>query len=165
MRDINAVMTSAFVLGRANIEAARGHDVAKYQADLRLKAFSDDALKLIDLKLRYQLAVAQTLTEQQRIAIVAQTEEEQANTEYAMKDALWDIELYQYGANLLAGIGGGTSVAGASKLSKTQSTIGGALSGAAAGMALGAMQGAPFGPGVGTAAGAVIGGLAGYLSA
>ena len=39
MRDINAVMSSAFVIGRSIIEGMRDRDVAKYQADLRYKAF------------------------------------------------------------------------------------------------------------------------------
>jgi hypothetical protein len=39
MRDINAVMSSAFVLGRSVIEGMASRDVAKFQADLRFKAF------------------------------------------------------------------------------------------------------------------------------
>lgn len=39
MRDINAVQSSAFVIGRAIIEAFRNRDVAKFDADLSYKAF------------------------------------------------------------------------------------------------------------------------------
>jgi len=39
MRDINAVQSSAFVIGRAIIEGMGQRDVAKFDADLRYKAF------------------------------------------------------------------------------------------------------------------------------
>ena len=39
MRDINAVQSSAFVIGRAIIEGMGARDVAKFDADLRYKAF------------------------------------------------------------------------------------------------------------------------------
>jgi hypothetical protein len=39
MRDINAVMSSSFILGQAYLEAANLRDVAKYQGDLRVRAF------------------------------------------------------------------------------------------------------------------------------
>lgn len=39
LRDINAVMTSAFILGTSNIEAAVDRDVNKFQGDLRVAAF------------------------------------------------------------------------------------------------------------------------------
>ena len=39
LRDINAVMSSSFTLGQANIEAAVTRDVNKFQGDLRVAAF------------------------------------------------------------------------------------------------------------------------------
>lgn len=88
-----------------------------------------------------------------RIKIVAKTEEAVKNIEYDVKDDLYDLEVYTYGQNMLAGIAGGTTSKGTP--STSQSVLGGALSGAAAGAAIGG----PVGAGIG----AVVGGLAGLL--
>ena len=76
-------------------------------------------------------------------------------------EALWDLELFQYGSNLLAGIGGGTVSPGSrpSQAGGSRSAIGGALSGAAAG----AMAGSTFGP-YGMAIGGAIGAIGGLMS-
>jgi hypothetical protein len=71
MRDINAVVSSAFAIGRGIIEAGQTRQVAKYSADLHMKAWGDDALRLIALKLEYQKVLSQMTTEANRIKIVA----------------------------------------------------------------------------------------------
>lgn len=151
MRNINAVQSSAFVIGRALIEENQDRQVAKFSSELHLKAGLDDAIKVIGMKLEYQKVASQLIAEAYRIKIVAKKEEADVNNEIDSKDAVWDLELFQYGSNLLAGIGGGT--AGTKGPSATQSAIGGAMSGAAAG----AMVGGP--------AGAVVGGVLGAASA
>lgn len=132
MLDINAVSSSAFAIGRALIEQNQDRQVNKFAAELHLKAASDDALKLIQMKLEYQKSVSQMLAEAYRIKIVAKKEETDSNLEFDEKDALWDLEVFKYGGNLIASIGGGTSD-NAKIPSKSQSVIGGAMSGAAAG--------------------------------
>jgi hypothetical protein len=158
MQDINAVSSSAFVIGRALIEQNQDRQVAKYSADLHMKAFSDDAIKVIGLKLEYQRLATSTLAEIYRIKIVAKKEEADLNMEIDEKDAKWDLEVFQYGANLLASIGGGT--VGTQKPSTAQSVLGGALSGAAAG----AMAGSTM-AGVGAIPGAGIGAVLGAATA
>ena len=148
MRDINAVTSSAFAIGRAIIEVGQDRQVASFSATLHSKAGSDDAIKIIQLKLEYQKAVSQMIAEAYRVKIVAKKEEGDSNMAIDDKDALWDLQLFQYGANLLAAIGGGTASPETQKPSTAQSMIGGAMAGAAAG--------ASFGP-YGAAAGAVIG--------
>jgi len=54
MRDINAVVSSAFVIGRANIEEGRDREVGKFASGIRIKAFGDDALRVIALRLEYE---------------------------------------------------------------------------------------------------------------
>ena len=175
MRDINAVVSSAFVIGEALIEEGRDRDVAKYQADLRtsltqlrttLTADMDKARvaskmsmlgmsnDLIRLKGEMLKISGQTHVEFDRISIVANQEQINKNVELDAKDALWDLETWQYAANVLAAPGGGTSIPTAAKGNEFKSALGGAMSGAAAGSA--------FGP-WGTVGGAVVGGLAGYL--
>lgn len=149
MRNINAVMSSAFVLGKAYIEASRDRQVAKFTAELRLKHYSEVALKVIELKLHYQQAVTQTLTEGNRIRAVLRKEHTDQNMEIDQHDALWDLEVFQHGANLLGSIGSAPGLSGAKKPSAMQSALGGAMSGAAAG----GMVGGPWGAAIGGAIG------------
>lgn len=157
MRDINSVMSSAFVIGRAVIEDGRVRESAKFLAGLRYKASGDDALRLIALKLQYQQTLTQFGVETGRIKIVAKTEEEIQNTKYDESDAKWDMEVFQYGSNVLASISGAAHyVPDKAASNKMQSAIGGALSGGAAG----GMMGGPWGAGIG----AVLGAAGGLLS-
>ncbi len=97
-----------------------------------------------------------------RISLIAQKEQIDSDMDLATKHHLWDLEIFQHGANLLAAIQGGTGTPGTGPgpvRAGSASVIGGTLSGAAAG----AMMGSAV-PGVGTAIGAAVGGIAGYLS-
>jgi hypothetical protein len=157
MRDINAVISSAFVIGRAILTDGRDKDVAKYDADLRYKVFGDDAIKLIALKLQYKKLMSDMTLESRRIKIVAKKEQLDSQLVIDEKDALWDLEIYKYGANFLASIAGAAVAQGAPipGASMTQSAIGGALAGAGIGTMIA--------PGVGTVIGGVVGAAAGLL--
>ena len=156
MRDINAVMSSSFALGKAVIEDGQTRQAALYSANQHSKAFSDDALQVINMKLEYQKAVSTMIAEANRIKIVAKKEENATDLKINEEDALWDLEVFQYGANLLGSIGGGTAISKSPKgASDMQSAIGGAMTGAAAG----AMVGGPWG----AVAGGVLGAGASFL--
>ena len=157
MRDINAVSSSAFAIGRALIEEEEDRLVDKHSSIVHLKAFSDDAIQIIGMKLQYQQAVSTMLADVHRIKIVAKKEELDVNTQLDEADALWDLKVFQYGSNVLAAIGGGTANPNADKPTMAQSVMGGAMSGAAAGTMVS--------PGYGTVIGAVLGAAAGYMSA
>ena len=159
MRDINAVVSSSFVIGRALIEENQDRQVAKYSAGIHMKAFSDDAIQVIGLKLQYQQAASMMISDVNRIKIVAKKEEAATNMELDSADALWDLQVFQYGANLLASGGGGTAVPSSNRPSQSQSVLGGAMSGAAAGAMVGSTV-----PGLGTAYGAAIGAVLGAAS-
>ena len=161
MRDINAVVSSAFVIGRAIIEDGQTRQVAKYSADLHMRAFSNDALQVIGMKLHYQQVASSMIIEANRMKIVAKKEETDGNNQIEEQDALWDIEVFQYGGNLLAGIGGGTVNP---KEDVTRSKFGSAIGGAMSGAVAGAMYGATEGALVGSAPGALIGGILGAAS-
>jgi hypothetical protein len=160
MQDINAVVSSAFVIGRALIEENQDRQVAKYSADLHMKAFSDDSIRVIQLKLEYQRAASSIIAELYRMKTAIKSDETKLNIDIDDKDARWDLEVFQYGGNLMASIGGGTGNTKSAGVSQTQSAVGGALSGAAAG----AMIGSAF-PGYGTAIGAGVGAVLGAASA
>jgi len=166
MRDINAIVSSAFVIGRAIIESDADAEItreaARHGSKLRIAVKATDA-QVGELNLReaelinkayqseadFEKLAAQLMVEAYRIKIVAKKEEADVNQEYDVSDAKWDMEVFQYGANVMASPAGGTAVPTGSKTT-AGSVIGGALSGAAAGFTLGA------GP-----VGAVIGGLLG----
>ena len=164
LRDINAVMSSAFVVGEALIEGMRDRDVAKYGTDLRVKLNfqrNDFVLKGTESMLRDNIArieleksVTHYTMEANRIRAVALKEKKDTENVITIDGGKWELEVWQYGANLLAAIGGGTVVpSGGSSPSKTQSAIGGALAGASAGGAIGGGWGALIGGVLGGAAG------------
>jgi len=158
MRDINSVVSSAFVIGRALIEEVQLRQVSKYSADLHSKAFSDDAIKIIELKLMYQHQLSSLVVETNRMKIVAKKEEAESNLKIDESDAVWDLEVFKYGGNLLASISGAAvSTAKDRQGGGIASAIGGALSGAATGAMV--TGGNP----IGIAAGAVLGLAAGLL--
>ena len=168
MRDINAVVSSAFVVGRAIIEDGQTRQIAAFDSSLRVKAFSDQAtheMQIVDIKLRYQYQVSQMIAESYRIKIVAKKEEAEANLKIDESDALWDLSLFKYGANMLASISGAavSEDDGKHKGNVAASVIGGAMTGAAAGAMVGAEMGSGGGP-YGAVIGAVVGAAAGLLS-
>uniref|UniRef100_A0A6M3IYU5 Uncharacterized protein n=1 Tax=viral metagenome TaxID=1070528 RepID=A0A6M3IYU5_9ZZZZ len=170
MSDINAVISSAFPIGRAVIEGFRNRDVAKHASGLRLqldlernRMILDGAgsmIKALHSRVELEGKYAALITDAKRIRVIAMKEQNDQDIALGEADARWDMEVFQYGANVMASIGS-ASVAtypAGSSMSKSQS----ALSGAAAGAAIGTAGGTP---GWGTVIGAVVGGIGGYLSA
>lgn len=94
--------------------------------------------------------------EWRRMSIVALMEQATTNMEMLDKRYRWELENYQYGANMLGAISGGTAGVAGGKTNKVASALGGALSGAASGAMLGSAV-----PGIGTTMGAAVGGLVG----
>ena len=173
LRDTNAVYSSTFVMGEAFIYGMRNRDIIKYGTGLRVNMNTqrntmisqgvEKVLNNLMERIKLEQAHVHYNIEANRISIVAHKEEMDQNLVMDELDARWMFETSQYGANMLAAIGGGTVSPTDASMGKTQSALAGALSGASAG----AMAGSVI-PGVGTAigavAGGVIGGLGGYLS-
>ena len=114
-------------------------------------AATDQILKYLTQKYTWEESYVKIVIEAYRIKMVAKKEENAEDISIDEADAKWDLEVFQHGANVLAGIGGGVS--GTDKRpSLAQSVIGGAMSGAAAG----AMVGGPTG--------AIVGGILGAAS-
>lgn len=163
MQDINAVVSSAFVIGASVIEGFRNRDVAKHASSARLHGMTlklsgtEQMIGMMTRRIGWEEAYAKFVVDSRKIKIIAKTEETDKNIEYDEADALWNIKAFQYGANLLAAPGGGTAVNTPSSMSKTQSAIAGAAAGAA--------MGSQIYPGYGTAIGAVLGAAYGYYSA
>lgn len=177
MQDINAVVSSSFVIGESNIEAFRNRDVSRHASTLRVNAAIKNAdidtanrklflegsgqmLNLMLSRIGFNESLAKLSVEANRIKIVANKEYVDRNIEIDKEDALWDLSVFQYGANVMASISGGTSVTKTSGPSTAQSAIGGGLSGAAAGAMVGSTVGAPV---PGAIIGGVLGAAAGLL--
>jgi len=178
MTDVNAVMTSAFVVGQSIIEAYGARDVTRFDSDLTQKAFlqeeklaversrmatvaGSDAMVTIGLELTAEQALMANKLKTRGVAIDARRTSDESALEISKANAIWTLETYQYGNNVLAAISGGSAPAVSSGPTKTQAAAGGALAGAAAGAQ---MTGNPYGVAIGAVVGAVVGGVGGYLS-
>ena len=177
MRDINAVQSSGFAVGKALIYASRDNSIAAFSSDARLRAHFEGTqtgianihkaysleLQAAGLKFEYVKALSHTLVDTGRIAIVAQKEFADGKITERDDASRFQLELMTYGGNMLASIGSASVQTGV-KRDKVASAIGGGLSGAAAGAMVGAEMGTAGGP-WGAAIGGVIGAAAGLLSA
>ena len=154
--DVDRAITQATIeTERIGIEAKLKFDFQRSEGIIKCaQSMLDNILKQVELN---QSLSHQTI-EASRIGIVALKEQADQDFNIIDLDARWDMDVYQYGANLLGGISGGTVKAGGDAgMSKGQSALGGALSGAAMGAQIGG--GNPWAIG----AGALIGGIGGLL--
>lgn len=135
------------------------------QSEYELR-YTDLAVKTGNIMLQFSLSQADLKKmalhynlEYNRMFIAATKDKEDRDIQFDELDARWDLEMWQYSANVLASIAGGVAISpSGNRPSQTQSAIGGALSGAAAG----AMAAAPTA--MGAPVGAAIGGVLGLAS-
>lgn len=133
MQNINAVVSSAFVIGEAVIEGFRDMEIAKYTSALRLDTnarkitATDMMVQMAGRRIAWNEDYMKTFIEASRIKLVAKKEETDRNAALDEADAKWDLGVFQYGSNLLASIGGGTSVPYAPGTNSTATSLGGAL--------------------------------------
>jgi len=177
MQDINAVVSSAFVIGESVIEGFRDRDVAKYLSTVRIAVSdkkltaTDQMMQMMARRIAWQESYARMIVEAKRIKIVAKKEQVDQDTTIDESDAKWDLEVFQHGANLMAASAGGTSSSGIKGINKVASAIGGAMTGAAAGAMIAssvssaAASGAASGVAGGAASGAASGSAAGWWGA
>lgn len=159
MRDINAVQSSVFVIGTANIEAERARTVGTYAAELYTKqqlARVEVTRSFVEMLQRAKFQEAEvwmnflrSKIDSMRIKIVALKEQADQNLSIEENEVRWDLDVYQHGANMLAAIGGGTVGHQKKQPSAMQSALGGALAGASVGAQVGGWQGAAIGAGAG----------------
>lgn len=170
MQDINAVQSSAFTIGQAILEAMAARDVAKYQGQLRVAAFTQaDQINWEQAQLKNKMVLQavsqmiqflqmitsmrqthlQSFMEKSRMEIIAEKEEAEVQMDLDESEALWDLEVWQYAGNILASIGGGVRGTIPGRASRTQSALAGAAAGAGAGMMMGGPWGAAIGGGIG----------------
>jgi len=161
MQDINAVVSSAFPIGAALIESFRNREVAKHGSSVRLNlmdrksgfilAGTEQMIKLSLTRLGLEEGYVRNVVESRRIKVVAKNEQTKFDATIDEADALWDIEVFQQGGNLLSAIGGGVVKPTKTGPSMVQSVLGGAMSGATAGATVGGPWGAAIGGVIGAA--------------
>lgn len=171
MVDINAVCSSAFIMGMANLAIERGKSIEAFHTELSMRkrdnkfSFITDAVNEMSVqkrtKLDAQRVAAQMVSDAAKLKAASATEVQEKNFELAVKDALWPVNRYQAGANILASIMGAVGSTPADNTT-VGSVIGGALSGAAAGAIVGAKVGSVGGP-MGALIGAGVGALSSVL--
>lgn len=141
MQDINAVNSSAFVIGEAFIEAENTRQKDKFAADLRLQNYRErtativssvtEMVRLLSAKVDMQKAIATTTLEKCRLEIISR--KEQTDIEIHLDELSYkaDLELFGYAGNMLAAIGS-ASVRTGQQYNPTASAIGGIMGGVGA---------------------------------
>jgi hypothetical protein len=163
MRDMNAVMTSSYIIGKAIIEDARTKALAKFDAELRYKLIPI-AQERYAAHLNWNNGVIKMYAELMKFYYSAKHDVDEQVFSMAARTALWPFTVLEYERAALGALQGATNtnkdVAGGST---AQNVIGGAMGGAAAGAMIGMSTGAAYGGVYGAAIGGVLGGIAGLF--
>ncbi len=140
MRDLNSVMSSTFVIGKAIIEDAKVKTMAKFSADLKYRLIPIASSRWTTT-LEWNKNIVGVYAELMKFYFATKIDVDEVNYAMASKDKLWPFSVLDFERAALGALQGATvsktDVAGASTASKV---IGGALSGAA----MGAMVGSSF---------------------
>lgn len=169
--DIGAIQTSTYAMALVMQEQDtrdRVYEFITAQEDRILVARLQLLGQLGLMRMEGARAVAAQQGQQSQLQIVAKSEEQQVNQQWENAEATWDLDLFQYGSNVLASISGGTMGAKDQSQTGLQKALSGVMMGGATALALGAAgtAGATAGPvmaalggPVGIGAGVAIAGL------
>lgn len=140
MRDINSVQATTFVVGKAIIQDAHVKAVNDFGTKLRIQAMNiaqDQWAKHLD----WNKNVIVVFSEMMKLYYSARMDIDRNQLEYATKDAMWDINLFENARNILGAMAGGAASVTGNEPSTAQKVLGGAMSGGAAGATVGAAMG------------------------
>lgn len=164
MRDINSVMSSSFVVGKAVIEDARVKSISKFSAQLKYDMLPI-SVERWKSHLEWNRNVVFIYAELMKLYYAVATDVADFNYGMKAKHLLWPFTVLEFNRAALGALQAATNtrteVAGGGKGSQA---IAGALSGAASGAMMGAQMGKLLGP-HSTAIGAAAGGLLGIAGA
>lgn len=150
MRDINAVQSSAFVIGKSLIQSAHVRAVSEFQGKIRLSAIQLSSV-LWSKHLDWNNQVVQLYGEFFKLYHAAKLDTDKVAMEFDVKDKLWDLGVLDHGRAALGAMAGAPATKDPAGESGSEGSK--ALGGAMAGASAGAMVGGPWG--------AVIGGVLG----
>lgn len=150
MRDLNAVVSSTFVMGKALLEETRLKAVEKYSAGLQyaLLPIASDRWKA---HLEWNKGVVMTYAEIMKLYFSAKMDIDSHNTEMVAKNRLWPFTVLDYERVAIAALQGATKT---TQSAAGSSGVGRAISGALGGAAMGGMAGSMF---AGATAGSTLG--------
>lgn len=154
MRDINAIQSTTFVIGKAIIADAQVRSLNDFQSRIRLSAIELSG-QLWRSHLDWSKNVIAIYLEMIKLYYATRIDVDHKQLEYKTKDKLWNMDLFDEPRAMLGALNGASAAQMKNRPSQAQSAIAGALSGAAMGSAIY--------PGVGTAVGAVAGLGASFL--
>lgn len=158
LADFNAVQASNFISGEALIWDSKAKRLAKFDAGLRVEMItrqSEIAIRRIGVFIEFGKILTSLATEITRIYIAARHDIDTLYSEIAAKDKLFDLNVYQYGVNVMSSIAG--SAVSPPDPGSNKTGMGGPLSGALAGASIGAQTSNPYGVVIGAVLGAVAG--------
>lgn len=141
MRDINAVQSTAFIIGKAVIQDAHVKAINKFSSDMRVAGLNA-SVAMWSKHLDWDQAVIGTYSELFKIYYATKMDMDRANVEYVAKDLMWDYNLLDEIRGIIGALNGAAASPIKNEPSQMSKAIGGGLAGAAAGYQ---MTGSPFG--------------------
>jgi hypothetical protein len=145
LRDINSVISSSFVVGRAMIEASKVKAITRFSAEIRTRLLPIITSRW-ETTLKWNQAIFESYSQLMKFYISQKMDVENHVDEIESKDQLWYLTIAQNWVQIVSALSGAqTSTAEVKGASGTQKILGGVLSGAAQG----AMLGGPVGAGIG----------------
>lgn len=151
MRDINSVLSSTFIVGKAMMETARTKALSKFSAEIRYRLIPA-AIQRWESHLKWNEAVVRVYIDMLKLYIVGKIDTDKHNYSIATKDALWPFTVLDFQRAALGALQGATS---SKKTAGEDDSVGSAIGGAMAGASAGYMisEGNPLGAAIGGALG------------
>ena len=154
MRDINSVMSSSYIVGKAIIADSQVKALSKFSGELKYRLVSV-AVEKWKAHLQWNQGVIESYSRILKLFVAAKMDTEEHNQRLAAKNSLWPFTVLEYQRAALGALQGATNQGGGgAESSQIGKSIGGAMSGAATGFMVsgGNPLGAVVGGGIGLAA-------------
>lgn len=154
LRDVNAVMSSSYLVGKSLIETAKIRALDKFDADMRYKLIPIAADRW-NKHLAWNQAVVATHGTLAQLYYNTELATGSQNIDRLVQESLWPFTVMDNERAMLGALQGAMvskATGGPGEASQTQKAIGGAVSGAAMGYMVGGAWGAAAGAVVGLAA-------------
>lgn len=133
LRDINSVMSSSFIIGKAMLEETRQKALSKFSGELKFRLIPV-VNERWQAHLSWNSKVILTYAEIIKLYFASKMDVEDFNYSMLAKNTLWPFTVLAYERAALGAMQGATTAtSGAEGASSTQKAIGGAMTGAAAG--------------------------------
>lgn len=163
-RDINSVMSSSFVMGKASIERTRMKTLSRFSAELKYRMLTVAADRW-KTHLNWNMQTVMQYAKIMQLYIASKIDIEDYNQSVEAKDTLWPFTVLEYERAALGALQGASNsnskVAGSSDLARA---VSGGLTGAAGASMMGAsMTGAGLAGPLGLALGAGVGIASSFL--